>query len=92
MTNDKISYMHIRNITDNGVIDGRGGATVAFRETAPGVIEYAAAFCSPHDNFNKAYGRTKAEGRLASDRFRRTEVGLNLVDFRKVVMDGDFAL
>jgi hypothetical protein len=65
---------------------------VAFRETQPGVVEFAEAWCSPADNFCKAYGRTKAEGRLNSERFRRVTQGLDLIQFRHAVMNGEFVL
>lgn len=92
MNLDKVSYLHLRNVTVEGEIMGRGGTTVAFLETAPGVVEFAEAWCSPADNFNKAYGRTKAAGRLNSLRFRRVAYGVDLVKFRHDVMNGEFVL
>jgi hypothetical protein len=78
-------FIHIRN-TVNGQIQGRGGATIAYRETANG-IEYAAAFCSPADTFNKAYGRAKAGGRLNSDTYRRVFPGNDLSQFREAIVN-----
>jgi hypothetical protein len=89
MNFDTVSYLHLRNVTPEGEIMSRGGTTVAFRETQPGVVEFAEAWCSPADNFNKAYGRTKATGRLNSPRFRRVAQGVDLVQFRRDVMSGD---
>ena len=88
--NTDLNFLHLRNIDNQGGIDCRGGATVAFREIKPGMIQYAAAFCSPHDNFNKAYGRTKAAGRLNSPRFAAIVEGTDLPSFRKNVLDGNF--
>lgn len=92
MNFNTVSYLHLRNVTPDGKIMSRGGTTVAFIETAPGEVEFAEAWCSPADNFNKAYGRTKATGRLNSPRFRRKVVGVNLVEFRHDVMNGEFVL
>lgn len=86
------SFLHLRNITPTGEIDSRGGITVAFRETSPGTIEFASAYCSPVDNFSKAYGRIKATGRLNSDRFRGVAKGRDLMQFRRAVLDGDFTI
>lgn len=87
--NTELNFLHLRNLDNKGSIDSRGGATVAFREIQPGVIQYAAAYCSPQDNFNKAYGRTKASGRLNSARFAATIEGMDLPTFRKNVLDGE---
>lgn len=87
--NTELNFLHLRNVDNKGAIDCRGGATVAFREIQPGVIQYASAYCSPQDNFNKAYGRTKAAGRLNSTRFAATIEGLDLPTFRKNVLDGE---
>jgi hypothetical protein len=43
--------------------DSRGGATVAY-VTRDDKTYAAIAFCNPKDNFNYAYGRAKAAGRL----------------------------
>lgn len=60
----KVNFIH-RRVLINGKPHNKGGFTVAFREVEDGV-EYAYAYCSPKDNFNKALGRIKAEGRLHS--------------------------
>jgi hypothetical protein len=70
MNTPKIKYIHYREYDIHGNLESRGGATVAFIEKPDG-IEYAVARCSYRDNFNKAYGRAKAAGRLASPRHRR---------------------
>lgn len=44
-------------------ISPQGGATVAYTEK-DGKMYAAAAYCNPNDNFNFAYGRNKAAGRL----------------------------
>jgi hypothetical protein len=61
----KVNFIH-RRLVKGGVVHNSGGSTIAFRELSDGSIEYAVAFCSMKDNFNKKYGRTKAEGRLNS--------------------------
>jgi hypothetical protein len=66
----KVNFIH-RRILINGKPHNKGGFTVAFREVTDGV-EYAYAFCSPKDNFNKALGRTKASGRLESPAYSAT--------------------
>ena len=53
----------------------QGRATAAYtldenREADVRRIEFALAFCSPTDNFNKKLGRNKSSGRLKSNRFK----------------------
>lgn len=72
----KVNFLHIRNTDETGNISGKGGVTIAYYEdTIAGTIGWAAARCSPQDNFNKAYGRAKAAGRLNSANHRRVCVG-----------------
>lgn len=66
----KVNFIHQRHVSKDGTISNRGGVTIAFRETQDG-IEYAYAFCSFLDNFNKATGRVKASGRLNSQKYLR---------------------
>jgi hypothetical protein len=66
----KVFFIHFRNVDGQSRISNFGGSTVAFREVADGV-EYAVARCNSRDNFNKGFGRAKAQGRLNSDRFRQ---------------------
>lgn len=77
----KVNYIHQRFVID-GVVSNRGGITIAFRELDTGEIEYALARCSPNDNFSKAMGRVKAEGRLKSDSYRQTS-NLSWLEFVK---------
>ena len=70
MNTPKIKYIHYRDRDSSGAIESHGGATVAFIDGVHGV-EYAVARCNYSDNFNKAYGRAKAAGRLASPKYRR---------------------
>jgi hypothetical protein len=79
----RISFLHVRNTKDQA-IDPRGGITYAYREVSPTTIEYAVARCSKLDNFVKAYGRTKASGRLASNTYRRVFQG-TAAQFRDAV-------
>jgi hypothetical protein len=81
----KTYFMHIRNLDNDGQISNYGGTTVAYRETSGGV-EFAEAWCSNRDNFNKAYGRAKAQGRLNSDRYRRFFAG-SFVQFRQSMVE-----
>ena len=77
-----VKFIHCRPITVTGKIKNSGGCTVAFREVSDG-IEFATAWCSPKDNFNKAFGRVKAEGRLNSDHYRKHS-SLSFTDFIKM--------
>jgi hypothetical protein len=81
----KVYFMHVRNI-ENDQISNYGGITIAYREIIGGV-EFAEAWCSSKDNFNKAYGRAKAQGRLNSDRYLRKFSG-TFNDFRRAIVDG----
>lgn len=66
----KVYFMHIRNVDTNDRVSNFGGTTVAYREV-PGGVEFAEAWCSDRDNFNKAIGRAKAQGRLNSPHYMR---------------------
>lgn len=79
----KVYFMHIRNVDARGVISNFGGATIAYREIDGGV-ELAEAWCSNRDNFNKAYGRAKAQGRLNSPKYNRKFYG-TLDQFRRAI-------
>lgn len=56
-------FMHFRNVNGD-VIEGKGGATVAYVVGELGVT-YATAFCCDKDNYNGHIGRTIATNRLA---------------------------
>ena len=64
-----VRFIHRRRVV-NEQIDNNGGFTVAYREIGDGKIEYAFANCSPRDNFSRALGRVKAQGRLDSPHYR----------------------
>ena len=66
----KVYFMHVRNVDSADRISNFGGATIAYREV-PGGVEFAESWCSVRDNFNKAYGRAKASGRLNSANYVR---------------------
>lgn len=70
-----VNFMHIRNTDQYGQVSNHGGITIAYREVSPTIIEFAVAKCSDKDNFNKAYGRAKAQGRMNSPAFRKNFVG-----------------
>lgn len=80
----KVYFMHIRNVDARGEINNFGGATIAYREIEGGV-EFAEAWCSYRDNFNKAYGRAKAQGRLNSPKYNRKFYG-TFEQFREGIM------
>ncbi len=80
----KVYFMHIRNVDARGEINNFGGATIAYREIEGGV-EFAEAWCSNRDNFNKAYGRAKAQGRLNSPKYNRKFYG-TFEQFREGIM------
>lgn len=79
----KVYFMHIRNIDGLNRISNFGGTTIAYREIPSGV-EYAEAWCSDRDNFNKAYGRAKASGRLNSPNYVRRFSG-TFSQFRQAI-------
>jgi hypothetical protein len=85
----KTSFIHLRPRTAAG-IPNSGGSTIAFREI-PGGVEYAQAWCSPRDNFSRAVGRVKAEGRLKSPAYRQVEK-MTFDEFRQQVYDGQIVL
>lgn len=58
------SFIHIRVRDENGRPLTHGGATLAYAETSPNVIEIAEARCNPRDNFNRRIGRAISAGRL----------------------------
>lgn len=61
-----IKFIHMRMHNDKGSIEAKGGITVAFN-IEDNKVFYALAKCHD-DNYNKAYGRAKAGGRIkASD-------------------------
>jgi hypothetical protein len=65
----KTKFIHLRD-TQDGKVQGKGGITVAFETDDAGyVLRSAAAICHPRDNFNRFLGRTKAAGRLKSERW-----------------------
>jgi hypothetical protein len=81
----KVYFMHVRNIDSADRISNFGGATIAYQEV-PGGVEYAGSWCSPRENFNKAYGRAKAKGRLNSDAYRCKFSG-SFQEFRQAVSE-----
>jgi hypothetical protein len=81
----KVYFMHVRNVDSRDRISNFGGATIAYREV-PGGVEFAESWCSDRDNFNKAYGRAKAQGRLNSSNYRRTFAG-SFVEFRQAIAE-----
>lgn len=68
----KTKFAHVR---------GKRPHTVAYRVTPNGDIEYAVAYCHPKDQYCKATGRVKAEGRLNSSRYRKVWQGMLIKDF-----------
>lgn len=67
---ESVKYLHFRRI-ERGVVQARGGATVAYRTYGgSNVVEFAIAHCHEKDNFVKQQGRAKAGGRIRSERHR----------------------
>ena len=71
--NNSVRFLHFRNawlcndfddIDDKPLIEGKGGATVAYRREPNGSFSYAVALCSDRDNFNRRIGRDISLGRL----------------------------
>lgn len=81
----KVYFMHVRNVDAHDRISNFGGATIAYREV-PGGVEFAESWCSGRDNFNKAYGRAKAQGRLNSPTYRRSFSG-TFQQFRQAISE-----
>lgn len=86
----KVSFIHIRATDSNGKVLNYGGSTIAFRETSDGV-EFAQSWCSPRDNFSRAVGRVKAEGRLNSSSYC-TPVDMSFEQFRQSVYNRTYNL
>jgi hypothetical protein len=85
----KVYFMHIRNVDSNNEISNFGGTTIAYREV-PGGVEFAEAWCSDRDNFNKSFGRAKAQGRLNSPNYMREFRG-TFIEFRQAIMENELA-
>ena len=81
-----VKFAHLRDYDFDGCVDNCGGATVAYIETRQG-WQYAAAVCSPNDNFNKRFGRAKAAGRLNSPQYTRTSTAESRKDFLRDLED-----
>lgn len=87
----KIQFIHRRNF-DHMWYAGpstHGGATVAYQEVKPGLIEYSVARCSTRDNFNKKLGRDIATGRLAVGKVE-TVTGVSVEEFREMMYNRPF--
>ena len=64
-------FLHYRKVDDRGNVSARGGVTVAYAVGEEGATS-AIAMCGPNDNYNRQYGRAKAEGRMRSERYAQT--------------------
>lgn len=65
INDEKIKFAHFRTVTDRGHVEPCGGATVAYIGDKETMKAAGVAYCSQVDNFQYAYGRQKAMGRLA---------------------------
>jgi len=81
---EKVSFIHLRFTNVWCEIVPHGGTTIAYRQRDDGV-EYAVAHCSKRDNFCKAYGRAKSQGRLNSDKHRKVFNG-DLSQFKNQIV------
>jgi len=62
-----IKFFHKRRYNPDGTIKSHGGVTIAYvTNEQDQVIASAGATCHERDNFCKAQGRVKAQGRLRS--------------------------
>lgn len=77
---EDVKFIHLRFADSSGNILAGGGTTVAYRKTDAGV-EYGISKCHPNDNYVKALGRIKANGRLTSTKFRRVLDRVNEGEF-----------
>jgi len=66
-----MKFIHLRHMTPRGTPATHGGVTVCYQEEPAGHISYAIARCNDNDNYCRAYGRAKAQGRLLSPRLRK---------------------
>lgn len=86
---EKVKFAHFRILDDDGNVEPRGGATVAYLGTRENITAAGLSYCSEDDNFAYQYGRDKAIGRLlqgvkggmASDEPATADVRLNPVKF-----------
>lgn len=78
----KVFFIHLRNRPKGAPVSNRGGATIAYRETDDGRIEYAIARCMPSDNFSRKEGRVKSGGRINSPHLRKVTKPMSEQEFR----------
>lgn len=90
---NQIHYIHRRKSLffrfGDPIVATHGGATVAYQEVKPGLIEYSVARCSDRDNFNKKLGRDIATGRLAAGKVEIAK-DLSLKEFRDMMYNHPF--
>jgi hypothetical protein len=82
---NRVFFLHLRHRDhDLNQTSNFGGATIAYTEV-PGGVMFAMANCAPTDNYNKRYGRDKAQGRLKSVNHQRFFPG-TFNEFRKTMI------
>lgn len=80
----KIFFIHLRNRSESAV-SNCGGATIAYRETDDGKIEFATARCMPNENFSRKEGRVRSGGRINSPRLRKVTGPMTEQEFRSKI-------
>ena len=80
-----IRFAHFRNISKDGKVSERGGATVAFEVGDDNRVgRYAVARCSMLDNFDRRRGREVAGGRLGAP-FLHFRTNVKVEDFMRTM-------
>lgn len=80
----KIFFIHLRNRSES-TVSNCGGATIAYRETDDGKIEFAIARCMPNENFSRKEGRVRSAGRINSPRLRKVTGPMTEQEFRSKI-------
>lgn len=85
-TDNSPRFLHYRSFNEDGSVNSRSGATIAYVSNVDGTVTWAGAFCHPKDNYNKRMGRVKASGHLKSPKYATTtEVAMTDADFRSYI-------
>lgn len=78
-------FMHFRH-TNNGQVNSRGGATVAYQvDKNNNVTKFAIARCSDKDNYCRKTGRNLANGRLHGAMLSHAALGQQEKTFRQAM-------
>jgi hypothetical protein len=70
-----MEFIHIRFHEPNRSVKAKGGYTFCFSDSGDG--KCGASKCHERDNYNKREGRVKAQGRMISEKFSFSVLGLD---------------